>query len=129
MALLQYLQCRDSLLDTKASLSFAIPAQAIAWANQEVQAAVEDIQERRKQGAYNCYSPTDRADIGKYASQHGVDVAISHECRDPLSNPPFSQPIYVNKFCGNIYIFMVAPDHENISTQKFPKLHLLISCC
>ena len=76
MALLQYLQCRDSLLDTKASLSFAIPAQAIAWANQEVQAAVEDIQERSKQGAYNCYSPTDRADIGKYASQHGVDVAI-----------------------------------------------------
>ena len=76
MALLQYLQHRDSLLDPKASLSFAIPAQAIARANQEVQAATEDIQERRKRGAYNCYSPRDRADIGKYASQYDVDVAI-----------------------------------------------------
>ena len=34
------------------------------------------VRERRKQGAYNRYSPRDRTDIGRYASQHGVDVAI-----------------------------------------------------
>ena len=79
MALLQYPQRRDGLPDPKGSLSFAIPAQAIAWANQEVQAAAEkDIQvrERRKRGAYNHYSPRDPTDIGRYASQHGVDVAM-----------------------------------------------------
>ena len=77
MALLRYLQRRDSLPDPKGSLSFAIPAQAIARANQEVQAAAENIQvrERRKRGAYNRYSPRDRADIGRYASQHGVAAA------------------------------------------------------
>ena len=41
MALLQYLQRTDGLLDPKGSLLSAIPAQAIAQANQEVQAAAE----------------------------------------------------------------------------------------
>ena len=51
MALLhaQYLQHKDSLPDPKGSLSSAIPAQAIARANQEVQVAAEkDIQVREK---------------------------------------------------------------------------------
>ena len=49
MALLQYMQRKDSLPDPKGSLSSAIPAQAIARANQEVQAAAEkDIHVREK---------------------------------------------------------------------------------
>ena len=55
MALLQYLQRRKGLPDPKGSLSSAVPAQAIARANQEVPTAVEkDIQvrERRKQGVH-----------------------------------------------------------------------------
>ena len=94
MALLQYLQRKDSLPDPK--LSSAIPAQAIARANQEVQAAVVkdiEVREKRKRSAYNRYSPTDRADIGRYAFQYGVDVAIQVKAantRDPFRNPPFS---------------------------------------
>ena len=94
MALLQYLQCRDGLPDPKGSLLSAIPAQVIARTNQEVQAAAEkDIQvrERRKQGAYNRYSPRDRSDIGRY---YGVPTwRDTRECRkhrDPFRNPPFS---------------------------------------
>ena len=90
------LQCRHGLLDPKGSLSSAIPAQAVAQAIQEVQAAAgKDIQvrERRKQGAYNHYSLRDRADKGRYASQNGLDVAIHMKAantRDPFNNPPFS---------------------------------------
>ena len=43
MALLQHLQRKDDLLDPKGSLSSAIPAQAIAQADQEAQAAAEKI--------------------------------------------------------------------------------------
>ena len=47
MALLQYQQHKDDLPDPKDSLTFAIPAQAMALANQEMQAAMEkDIQVR-----------------------------------------------------------------------------------
>ena len=47
MALLQYRQHKDSLPDPKCSPTFAIPAQAMALANQEMQAAMEkDIQVR-----------------------------------------------------------------------------------
>ena len=48
MALLQYLQSRYGLPDPKGSLSSAIPAQAIARANQEVQVAAKDIEVRKK---------------------------------------------------------------------------------
>ena len=79
VTLLQYLQRRHGLLGPKGSHSSAISAQATAQAIQAVQAAAEkDIQvrERRKRGAYDRYSSRDRADIGRYDSQHGVDVAI-----------------------------------------------------
>ena len=62
MALLQYLQRTDGLPDPRGSLLSAVPRQAIACANQEVQAAVE-VRERGKHGAYNRYSPGDRAAI------------------------------------------------------------------
>ena len=55
MALLQYLQCRKGLPDPKGSLLSAIPAQAIARANQEVLTVVEkdiQIRERRKRGMH-----------------------------------------------------------------------------
>ena len=48
MALLRYLQRRDSLPDPKGSLLSAIPAQAIARANQEVLMVAENIQIRER---------------------------------------------------------------------------------
>ena len=101
MALLQYLQRKHGLPDPKGSLSSAIPTQAIARAIQEVQAAAADIQvrKRRKRGTYNCYSPRDRADIERYASQHGENVAIHLKAANteiPLRNSPFSQRMWIN---------------------------------
>ena len=64
MALLRYLQRTDGLPDPRGSLSSAVPRQAIARANQEVQAAVDseaEVREKGKRGAYNRYSPRDRA--------------------------------------------------------------------
>ena len=55
MALLQYLQHKDRLPDPKGSLSFTIPPQAIARANQEVQAAAKkevQVRERRENEAH-----------------------------------------------------------------------------
>ena len=100
MALLQYLQHKDYLLDPKGSLSSAIPAQAIARADQEAQAAKKGIQvslrERGKRGAYNRYRPRDRDDIGRYTQQplpRCRDTRESCEHRDP-----FIFLTYVNKF-------------------------------
>ena len=96
VAILQYLQRRDSLPDPKGSLLSAIPAQTIARVNQEMQAAAAKdtkVREKRKRSAYNRYSPTDCADIGRYVSQHGVDVTIhvkAANTRDPFCNPPIT---------------------------------------
>ena len=79
MALLQYLQRKDGLPDPKGSLLSTMPPQAIARANQEVQAATEkevQVREKGKRGAYHRYSPGERADIGRYTSQHGMAAAV-----------------------------------------------------
>ena len=106
MALLRYLQCKDGLPDPKGSLSSTLPPKAIARANQEVQAATEkkvQVREKGKRGAYYQYSPGECADIGRYASQHGVAAAarffsrklkstVHTQTHRALHNPPFSQP-------------------------------------
>ena len=50
MALLRYLQCTDDLPDPRGSLSSAVPRQAIAHANEEVQPAMDSEVE----AAYIC---------------------------------------------------------------------------
>ena len=61
MALLQYLQRKDGLLDPKGSLSSEVPATAITRGNQQVPAASKTVREGRKRGAYHRYNPGDRA--------------------------------------------------------------------
>ena len=68
MALLRYLKPRDGLPDPRGALSLSMPSQAIAEANREVQEATNKV----KWGPYKRYSTSVRAEIGKYASQHGV---------------------------------------------------------
>ena len=68
MALLRYLKPRDGLPDPRGALSLSMPSQAIAEANREVQEATS----KAKRGPYKRYSASVRAEIGKYASQHGV---------------------------------------------------------
>ena len=69
MALLRYLKPRDGLPDLRGSLSSLMPSQAIAQANREVQEAIQS------DTPYKKYSPTVRAEIGKYACHHGVAAA------------------------------------------------------
>ena len=73
MALLRYLKPRDGLPDPRGSLSSSMPSQAIAQANCEVQEAIQS--DKGKRGPYKKYSPTVRAEIGKYACHHGVAAA------------------------------------------------------
>ena len=64
MALLRWLQ--PSLPDPRGSLSSSVPSQAIAAANREVEEAIHTISSG-KRAPYGQYSPTVRAEIGKYA--------------------------------------------------------------
>ena len=78
MALLRYLQLRDSLPDPRGPLSSTIPAQAIAEANREVQEATSIGSKRTERGPYKQYSASVRAKIGKHASHHGVAAAARY---------------------------------------------------
>ena len=78
MALLQYLQLRDSLPDPRGPLSSTIPAQAIAEVNREVQEATSISSKKTERGPYKQYSASVRAEIGKYASHHGVAAAAQY---------------------------------------------------
>ena len=83
MALLRPLQRNDRQPDPKGPLLSTIPPQAIARANQEVQAATDkDVQgrEKGKRGAYTTdrYSPGEHADIGRYACEVLLKKAEEH---------------------------------------------------
>ena len=78
MALLRYLQSRDGLPDPRDPLSSTIRAQAIAEANREVQEATSIGSKRTERGSYKRYSASVRAEIGKYASNHGVAAAARY---------------------------------------------------
>lgn len=55
------------------SLSLSVPSRAIAAANKEVTRVLQQRSTTVKQrGRYNKYSPKERAEIGKYAVQHGI---------------------------------------------------------
>ena len=74
MALLKYLVPKDGLPDPKGSLSQSIPSRAIAAANDEVTKATSGAMNKR--GPYRRYSPEERMEIGRYASDHGISVAV-----------------------------------------------------
>ena len=87
MALLRYFKQKDGLPDPRGALSLSMPSSAIAQANTEVQKAI-DSEKPRKRGPYKRYSSTIRAEIGKYASHHGVAAAaryFSRKCEKSVS--------------------------------------------
>ena len=79
MSLSRYLKPKDGLLDPRGTLSLSIPAAAIAQTNKEVQRATSS--EKQKRGPFKKYSACLRAEIGKYASHHGVAAASRHFSR------------------------------------------------
>jgi len=80
MALLRWLQPRIGLPDPRGSLLSSVPSQAIAAANREVKEAIRTASSG-KRGLYGQYSPTVRAEIGKYACNHGVAAAVRYFSR------------------------------------------------
>lgn len=62
---------KGNLPNPDGTLSRVIPSAAIASANKEVRLLTEAAR-KSKRGPYHKYTPEQRADIGKYAVQHGV---------------------------------------------------------
>ena len=61
----------------RGSLSLSVPSRAIAAANKEVTRVLHQQQRSttvKQRGRYNKYSPKERAEIGKYAVQHGISA-------------------------------------------------------
>ena len=78
MALLRYLNPKDGLPDPKGSLSQSVPSRAIAAANEEVTRARSGV---KKRGPYRRYTPEERMEIGRYASNHGITAAARYFTR------------------------------------------------
>lgn len=74
MALLKYLKTKEGgLPDPRGSLSISVPTQAISLANREVQSVIS--KEKKQRGTYGKYTPAEHAEIGKYATNHGIAAA------------------------------------------------------
>ena len=82
MSLLRSLKPVDGLPDPRgemsARISSRISSQVIAEANKEVQQAINDTMIPKQRGSYMNYTPSQRAEIAKYAGQHGAAAAAQH---------------------------------------------------
>ena len=63
-------------------LSRSIPSAAIASANREVQSILDQQSKPKKRGPYERYTPSERAKIGKFASECGVQAAVRKFSKD-----------------------------------------------
>ena len=79
MALLRYFKPKDGLQDPRGALSLSIPSSVTAQANMEVQKTISS--EKQKREPYQRYSSRIRAEIGMYASHHGVAAAARYYSR------------------------------------------------
>ena len=75
MALYRYFKPANGLPDPKGSLSSKMSSEDIA----EMNKAVEEAScSRGNRGPYKTYSPSERFQTGKYASQHGATAAARY---------------------------------------------------
>ncbi len=65
----------EGLPDPRGELSSVLSPRAIALANSEIRKSTQASKRPTKRGSYHCYSPEQRAAIGKYACTNGVTVA------------------------------------------------------
>ena len=78
------------------SLTLSVPSRAIVAANKEVTRVLQEQQRlttAKQQGRYNKYSPKERAEIGKYAVQHGISstrTVFSRKLGMKISNSTIS---------------------------------------
>ena len=99
---LRYLQPKDGLPDTRGALSLPVPSQAIAEANRAIQATI-----KAKRGAYKRYSANAHAEIGRYASHHGVAAAARYFSKKLDSH--FVMPHLSFAFCGSLSHISTCP--------------------
>ena len=123
MALLRYFKQKDGLPDPRGALSLSMPSSAIAQANTEVQKAI-DSEKPRKRGPYKRYSSTLRAEIGKYASHHGVAAAaryFSRKCEKSVSET--TSEYFANSSFPNLAINMVATNGARFFVLHFKHMY------
>ena len=85
MALFRHFKPANGLPDPKGSLSRMMSPEVITEMNKEVE---EASCSRGKHGPYKTYNPSERFQIGKYASQHGATAAaryFSSKLKQPVS--------------------------------------------
>ena len=95
MSILCYFKSQHGLPDPKGPVSSQIPLKSIDAANREVEKAFKEAEKSKKRGKYNRlllyyiyiiliqsllifsprYTAANRADIGRYACQHGTAAA------------------------------------------------------
>ena len=86
MALLKYYKLKEKLPKPDGPLSQSIPSSSILAANEEVskvgrECSGDDAQAAcGKRGAYTKFSTKSRAEIAKYAAEHGVTATVRHFC-------------------------------------------------
>ena len=81
MALYNYFKKKENpaLPDDKGQLSKVVPSSYIREANKEVSLATKSFSKR---GPYLKLTPEKKADIGKYAAEHGIVAAIRYFSKD-----------------------------------------------
>ena len=75
-------------------LSTTIPPAAISSANREVEVVLNDAAAKSKRGPYKKYTPKERADIGKFGAENGVQAAVrkySRVFRKPVNESTVRQ--------------------------------------
>ena len=80
-SLYHYFKSNSPLPCPNGPLSREVPAIAISEANKEVTKVLKDSEDKdgvKRRGAYQKYTPKDKAIIGNYAVMHGTSAALRH---------------------------------------------------
>ena len=82
MSILNYFKRKEEVLpDPRGELSSVLPPRAIALAKLEIKKSTDASKRPTKRGSYHCYSPEQRAAIGKYACTNGVTATSRYFTR------------------------------------------------
>ena len=79
MSLLKYFQPSSALPKPEGRLSTVVPSSSIAAANKEVKQVLDQTDKAElKRGAYEHFTPEEKARIGKRAAEHGVTASLRY---------------------------------------------------
>ena len=79
MSLLKYFQPSSTLPKPEGRLSTVVPSSSIAAANKEVKQVLDKTDKpESKRGAYEHFTPEEKAQIGKRAAEYGVTASLRY---------------------------------------------------